>query len=135
MGYTLHGHVFLMSCLTDFYFVLGKSIFCRKVPLYQHCNSVSFAGQLSDRIKKIMKFSAGQNEMLLVLCNRPALFAKTEFIHLLYIIPTYQTSFCQRHYGILTNCPILIKNVMSFPQSDSFQYYVIIVSHHFHKQR
>ena len=37
--------------------------------LYQLCN----LGNLSDR----MKFSAGQNEILLVLNGRPAFFAKT----------------------------------------------------------
>ena len=42
--------------------------------LYQHCNLVNFAGHLSDR----MKFSAGHDEILLVLSGRPALFTKTD---------------------------------------------------------
>ena len=39
-----------------------------------HCNFGKFVGQFSERIKYFVR----QNEILLVLTNRPSLFAKTE---------------------------------------------------------
>ena len=76
-----HGHnpalksVFAKS-LADCEFLLVKTQFCRTV-LYGIIVILEiFAGHLSDRIK----YFVNQNEILLVLSDRPALFVKTALI-------------------------------------------------------
>ena len=61
------------SCLADRKILLDKTQFCRTV-LYVIKNVIIFARHLSDKIK----YFVSQNEILLVLTDRPALFVKTD---------------------------------------------------------
>ena len=61
------------SCLADCKFLLVKTQFCRTVLYVIIAILEIFAGHLSDRIK----YFVSQNEILLVLTDRPALFVKT----------------------------------------------------------
>ena len=63
------------SCLTDCKFLLDKTQFCRTVLYVIIVIWVIFAGHLSDSIK----YFVSQNEILLVLTDRPAIFVKTVF--------------------------------------------------------
>ena len=64
------------SCLADCKILQDKTQFCRTV-LYVNItkNVVIFVRHLSDKIK----YFVSQNEILLVLTDRPALFVKTGF--------------------------------------------------------
>ena len=66
------------SCLADCKILLDKTQFCRTVLYVIIKNVVIFARHLSDKIK----YFVSQNEILLVLTDRPALFVKTEIINI-----------------------------------------------------
>ena len=61
------------SCLADCKILLDKTQFCRTVLYVIIKNVVIFVRHLSDKIK----YFVSQNEILLVLTDRPALFVKT----------------------------------------------------------
>ena len=59
------------------FFLLDKTQFCRTVLYDIIVIMVIFVGQLSDRIR----YFVSQNEILLVLTDRPALFVKIVFVN------------------------------------------------------